>query len=155
MGSLWFCRVSSPHLVSSSPAGAVELGHCRCALRLNLDSCWVTAGVWKGCRDAWPGAAWAGWPKPAQCWWVLSLQINAFISFVVALVSKHQPAAILPSLHTDVRKCLGMKICVLRACEQLTHCWESGAVGLLRSQNNSIKKPVWFWVGLLGATGLF
>lgn len=52
--------------------------------------------------------------------------------------------AILPSLYTDVRKCLGMKFHVIGACEQLTYCWGSGAVGLLRSQNNSIKKPLSF-----------
>lgn len=30
--------------------------------------------------------------------------------------------AFLPSLQADVRKCLAMKIHVLGACEQLTHC---------------------------------
>lgn len=155
MDNLWFCGVCS-----WSAAALQELWRWGTADVLwgwALHSCWVP-GDGKGCREAWFLAAW-GWPKPARCWWVFSLQINAVISFVVGLGIRAPASFVVPFCPHFTQMWEGVwclvKIHILRACEQLTHCWGSGAVGLLRSQNNSIKNPLSFWVGFLGATGLF
>lgn len=74
-------------------------------------------------------------------WLVFFWRINPVIYLVVVLgyLSTSQlPGAILSSLHTDVRKCLVMKIHVLGACE---YCWGAGTVRWLRS----IKKPLPSW----------
>lgn len=116
-----------------------------------LDSCWVP-GDGKGCGGTWSHAA----GKMTQTYLVLMINAAIYLVVVLGRLSTSQLCgAILSSFDTDVRKCLVMKIQVLRACEQLSCCWGSGAVALLRSQNNGVKKPLSFSVVLLRATGLF